>query len=115
MHLRRKTTWAFISICLYCCLGCSRREPVVATISHRESITLQAFQEDFSKGKTPDTLKSVMQKEIRDKLNPLFKIFDVVPTRTLPRTASNKIMRRKLRENYLRSCSAKGITNKKHL
>lgn len=34
------------------------------------------------------------------KLNPLFKIHDIVPTETLPRTASNKVMRRQLRASY---------------
>lgn len=46
-------------------------------------------------------LKSTMQKLIKTKLNPLFGINDVVLTDSLPRTASNKIMRRVLRDNYL--------------
>ena len=41
-----------------------------------------------------------LQKLIKAKLNPLFKIHDVVIVEKLPRTASNKIMRRKLRESY---------------
>ncbi len=41
-----------------------------------------------------------LQKLIKVKLNPLFKIFDVVIIEKLPRTASNKIMRRVLRDNY---------------
>jgi len=41
-----------------------------------------------------------LQKLIKQKLNPLFKISDVVITEKLPRTASNKIMRRKLRSSY---------------
>ena len=41
-----------------------------------------------------------LQKLIKQKLNPLFKIYDVVITEKLPRTASNKIMRRKLRDAY---------------
>ena len=71
----------------------------------------------LSEGSTayPDNLKSAMQKEIKDKLNPLFKIFDVVPIKTLPRTASNKVMRRKLRENYLLSWSGKDITIEKNI
>lgn len=41
------------------------------------------------------------QQEIKSKLNPLFKIHDVVIVDSLPRTASNKIMRRTLRNEYL--------------
>ena len=37
---------------------------------------------------------------IRKELNPLFKVADLVKIDTLPRTASNKVMRRKLRELY---------------
>ncbi len=47
-----------------------------------------------------DALKKSMQTEIRAKLNPLFKVHDVVITDLLPRTASNKVMRRKLRAAY---------------
>jgi acetyl-CoA synthetase len=42
-----------------------------------------------------------LQKLIKQKLNPLFKIYDVVITQKLPRTASNKIMRRVLRDKYV--------------
>ena len=45
-------------------------------------------------------LLSAMQQAIRTKLNPLFKVHDVVITQALPRTASNKIMRRTLRADY---------------
>lgn len=44
-----------------------------------------------------------MQKKINTHLNPLFKIYDVVFTNELPKTASNKIMRRVLRGKYLES------------
>jgi acetyl-CoA synthetase len=37
---------------------------------------------------------------IRKQLNPLFKVTDLVKINTLPRTASNKVMRRKLRDLY---------------
>jgi len=47
-----------------------------------------------------ELIQHELQKMIKQKLNPLFKIFDVVITDKLPRTASNKIMRRKLREAY---------------
>ena len=41
-----------------------------------------------------------MQQQIRARLNPLFKIQDVVVVEALPRTASNKVMRRELRACY---------------
>jgi acetyl-CoA synthetase len=47
-----------------------------------------------------ENLKSAMQQEIRSRLNPLFKIHDVVFTDALPRTASNKVTRRTLRAEY---------------
>ena len=37
---------------------------------------------------------------IRKKLNPLFKVTTIIKINSLPRTASNKVMRRKLRELY---------------
>lgn len=37
---------------------------------------------------------------VRKQLNPLFKVSDLVKVEVLPRTASNKVMRRKLRELY---------------
>ena len=51
-------------------------------------------------------LKSEMQKSIKTKLNPLFGISDVVITGSLPRTASNKVMRRVLRDQYIDSSKA---------
>ncbi len=47
------------------------------------------------------SLTTAMQNAIRRELNPLFKIQEVVITSVLPRTASNKIMRRVLRDQYL--------------
>ncbi|MCF8232313.1 MAG: AMP-binding protein [Bacteroidales bacterium] len=44
----------------------------------------------------------LFQDTIRNKLNPLFKISAIVPRDSLPRTASNKVMRRVLREEYER-------------
>ena len=43
----------------------------------------------------------IMQQTIRQSLNPLFKISDCCLVEALPRTASNKVMRRKLRQDYL--------------
>jgi acetyl-CoA synthetase len=47
-----------------------------------------------------DGLRDALQAEIRRRLNPLFKIHDVVLVEKLPRTASNKVMRRLLRDDY---------------
>lgn len=44
-------------------------------------------------------LQKEMQQRINKKLNPLFKISDVVIVSELPKTASNKIMRRVLRNS----------------
>jgi acetyl-CoA synthetase len=40
------------------------------------------------------------KKSIQQQLNPLFKVSDLVKINEIPRTASNKVMRRKLRELY---------------
>ena len=47
-----------------------------------------------------ETIKKEAQQLIRTKLNPLFKVSAVLPIAKLPRTASNKVMRRKLRADY---------------
>ena len=47
-----------------------------------------------------DKLKDALQAEIKAHLNPLFRIHDVVIAEALPRTASNKVMRRVLRDKY---------------
>ena len=43
-------------------------------------------------------LRRTMQKAISERLNPLFKIHELVIVPALPRTASNKVMRRTLRD-----------------
>lgn len=48
----------------------------------------------------PDTLQRDLQQRIKEGLNPLFRIHDVVVVEKLPRTASNKVMRRELRAQY---------------
>ena len=45
-------------------------------------------------------LMAATQFAIKRDLNPLFKIHDVVLVDALPRTASNKVMRRTLRDQY---------------
>ncbi len=47
-------------------------------------------------------LLRAMRRAIANSLNPLFKIHDVVVIEALPRTASNKVMRRVLRDRYAR-------------
>ncbi|MDA1138161.1 MAG: AMP-binding protein [Planctomycetota bacterium] len=49
----------------------------------------------------PDELKQAMRETIRRKINPLFRINEVVIVDSLPRTASNKVMRRELRARYV--------------
>jgi acetyl-CoA synthetase len=46
------------------------------------------------------TLRAEMQKAIREQLNPLFRVEDVRVVASLPRTASNKVMRRELRASF---------------
>jgi len=53
-----------------------------------------------------DALKAAMQAAIRREVNPLFKIDDVVLVDALPRTASGKVMRRRLRADYVPPGSA---------
>lgn len=58
----------------------------------------------YTENKTNKTNKEKLleaKNSIKEQLNPLFKLTDLVKINTLPRTASNKIMRRKLRNLYL--------------
>lgn len=50
--------------------------------------------------KTSEEQFNSVKNSIKKNLNPLFKLKDLVSIEKLPRTASNKIMRRKLREIY---------------
>ena len=47
-----------------------------------------------------EKLKADFQGIIKSKISPLFRIHDIVLTGSLPRTASNKVMRRLLRDEY---------------
>lgn len=51
-----------------------------------------------------EALKTTLQAAIKQHLNPLFKIHDLAIVETLPRTASNKVMRRVLRDEYKGNC-----------
>lgn len=59
-------------------------------------------------------LKVDLQKRINQSLNPLFKIHEVIIVNFIPRTASNKIMRRVLRENFKEDNTEKLKTAKIH-
>jgi len=50
----------------------------------------------------PAALQRELGRLLAGELNPLFKVHDVVVADSLPRTASNKLMRRALRAQYLR-------------
>ncbi len=54
-----------------------------------------------------EKIKSDFQQAIKTKLNPIYKIHDVVITNSLPRTASNKVMRRLLRDEYQKNIQAR--------
>ncbi|MDJ0707974.1 MAG: AMP-binding protein [Leptolyngbyaceae cyanobacterium MO_188.B28] len=59
------------------------------------TVTAPAAQKDKA------TLMTSLQTAIRQHLNPLFKIHQLMFVETLPRTASNKVMRRVLRDQYM--------------
>ena len=48
-----------------------------------------------------DDKLQLARETVKEQLNPLFKVGDLVLVDQLPRTASNKVMRRKLREMYM--------------
>ncbi len=52
-----------------------------------------------------ESLKKDMQRAISANLNPLYRVHEVKVVDSLPRTASNKVMRRVLRDQYLKSRS----------
>ncbi|MGK7876720.1 MAG: hypothetical protein AB4426_26535 [Xenococcaceae cyanobacterium] len=58
---------------------------------------------EFQKDK--EKLMISLQGSLRQHLNPLFKIRDLTFVEALPSTASNKVMRRLLREQYRSYCN----------
>jgi acetyl-CoA synthetase len=48
-----------------------------------------------------EVLKKELQSLLTAKLNPLFRISELIEVKSLPRTASNKLMRRELRKEYM--------------
>jgi acetyl-CoA synthetase len=59
-------------------------------------VVFAVLSEDAEK----DDLQRQLGKTLGKELNPLFKIHDLVIVDSLPRTASNKLMRRELRRRY---------------
>jgi len=64
-------------------------------------VVLKSYVDAKEAGTDKEILKTAMQKSIKTKLNPLFKISDILITGSLPRTSSNKVMRRVLRDEYV--------------
>ena len=64
-------------------------------------VVLEQNLDEKLSGIDKESLKTAMQKSIKTKLNPLFGISDIVLTDSLPMTASNKVMRRVLRDEYI--------------
>ena len=60
------------------------------------------------------TLMASLQEAIKRHLNPLFKISDLALVEALPRTASNKVMRRVLRDHYRSDSSPKNLELRQH-
>ena len=63
-----------------------------------EQLVVYVVLEEDATGGT--NLVKELRARVAKHLNPLFKISDVVVVDALPRTASNKIMRRRLRSDY---------------
>jgi len=61
---------------------------------------LVVYYVENTSGLTSEEKLIQSKKCIRKQLNPLFKVSDLIKITVLPRTASNKVMRRKLREVY---------------
>ena len=53
-------------------------------------------------------LMTALSRLLATQLNPLYKIHDLVLVDELPRTASNKIMHRVLRDRYVKECAGEG-------
>ena len=64
-------------------------------------VVLEKGSDTNNSGVDKEFLKTAMQKSIKTKLNPLFGISDLVLKESLPRTATNKVMRKVLRDDYV--------------
>jgi acetyl-CoA synthetase len=72
----------------------------VASGDGPSQLVIYAVCESASDRANKEQLAAAMQNAIRRDLNPLFKIHDLIVVEALPRTASNKVMRRELRAQY---------------
>ncbi|KAM3318945.1 hypothetical protein P3S67_006145 [Capsicum chacoense] len=63
-----------------------------------EQLAIFVVLEEEGMNISPDTLKKRFSKAIQSNLNPLFKVITVKIVPTFPRTASNKLLGRVLRE-----------------
>ena len=61
---------------------------------------LVIFYVENSAELSKDSRLEAVKKSIKNQLNPLFKVTDLIKITSLPRTASNKVMRRSLRDSY---------------
>lgn len=66
-----------------------------------ENLVIYYVLKEEKKETDKTAIFQAISNEIKNKINPLFKVFDVVYIQSLPRTASGKIMRRVLRKQYL--------------
>jgi acetyl-CoA synthetase len=73
-----------------------------------DRLVVFAVVKEEGKALGAELLKSEMQQAMRDHLNPLFHIEHVVMVDSLPRTASNKVMRRVLRNQYADALKGRG-------
>ncbi|KAL0431003.1 UNVERIFIED_CONTAM: putative acyl-activating enzyme 17, peroxisomal [Sesamum radiatum] len=60
-------------------------------------------------------LSASFNSALQKKLNPLFKVSEIVPLPSLPRTATNKVMRRVLRQQFSQDDEKKIFTNLREL
>ena len=58
-----------------------------------------------------EALQADLRRRLVEQLNPLFRIHELIAIDELPRTASNKVMRRKLRSAYSRMTFASPMRN----
>jgi acetyl-CoA synthetase len=72
-------------------------ESAAVGVSSPEKLVLYVV---LRKETTVETLRQELSRAIADRMNPLFKVEDLVFVEALPRTATNKIMRRELRSSY---------------
>jgi acetyl-CoA synthetase len=63
-------------------------------------VVFAVLSEAVARGPGEEGLRSELKTRIATRLNPLFKLHDLVVVDQLPRTASNKILRRQLRLEY---------------